>query len=86
MHKGPSISARDRTPLPSLPGSVLLHRPPSLPQSILETTPVPHEQGRWQQGRQCRRLGTDLCSGRISVIPVPAAWAPLEFPPGPARN
>lgn len=60
--------------------------PQSLPQSILETTPVPHEQGRWRQGRQCRRLGTDLCSGRISVIPVPAAWAPLELPPGPVQE
>lgn len=57
--------------------------PQTLPQSTLGTTPVPHVPGRWRQGGQCRRLGTDSLSSRISVIPVPA---PLELPPGPLQE
>lgn len=86
MHTGLSIPAREGTPLPSLQAVPCPTHPQTLPQSILETTPVLHEQGRWRQGRQWWRLGTDLCSGRISVIPVPAAWAPLELPPGPVQE
>lgn len=80
MHRGPSILAREGTPL-SLP-----HMAQTLPQSTLGTTLMPHVPTRWQQGRQCQRLSTDLLSSRISVIPVPAAWAPLELPPGPLQE
>lgn len=59
--------------------SSLPHMPQTLP---LGTTPMPHEPGRWQQGRQ----GTDLLSSTISIIPVPAAWAPLELPSSPVQE
>lgn len=58
---------------------------PNPPQSTLGTPPVPHVPGRWQQGRQGRQ-GTDLLPSRISIIPVPAAWAPLELPAGPVQE
>lgn len=56
---------------------------PKLSPRAPGATTVPHVPGSWHRAG---RAGTDLPCSRISIIPVPAAWALLELPPALCRN